>query len=91
MGLPSLGADGGQRTLSSLSFQVSWQACSLPPPGESQVYSRNSIRGQGKGLCVCVCVCVSVLVVYMCGVLYTCGVCMGAVRCTCVHAVVYRT
>ena len=57
MGLPSLGADGGHGPQSSLSFQASWQACSLLPPGESQVYRRNSIRGQGKGLlCVCVCV-----------------------------------
>lgn len=86
MRLPSLGADGGQRTSSSLSFQVSWQACSLPPPGESQVYRRNSIRSQGKGLLY-----VCVLVVYMCGELYTCGVCMGAACCTCVHAVLYRT
>lgn len=86
MGLPSLGADGGQRTSSSLSFQVSWKACPLLPPGESQVYRRNSIRGQGKGL-----LCVCVLVVYMCGVLYTCGVCMCAVYCSCVHAIVYRT
>ena len=70
MGLPSLGADGGQRTLSSLSFQVSWQACSLPPPGESQVYSRNSIRGQGKGLCVCVCLCICVGGVYVWCVVY---------------------
>lgn len=73
MGLPSLGADGGQRTSSSLSFQVSWKACPLLPPGESQVYRRNSIRGQGKGL-LCVCVC------WLC----ICVVCCIHVVCACV-------
>ena len=78
MGLPSLGADEPQ---SSLSFQASWQACSLLPPGESQVYRRNSIRGQGKGLlwgCVCWwCICVVCCIHVVCAwVPYIAHVCM---------------
>ena len=96
MGLPSHGADdSGQRTRRSLSFQVSWQPCPLLPPSESQPRPAGEIPSEARAkvlwVCVCVCVCVCVLVVYMYGVLYTCGVCMSAVCCTCVHAAVYRT
>lgn len=82
MGLPSLGADGGQRTSSSLSLPVSWKACPLLPPGESQVYRRNSIRGQGKGL-LCVCVCVGCVYVWCVVYMWCVHVCRILRMCAC--------
>lgn len=59
-GCPPMGLiDSGQRTRRSLSFQVSWQPCSLLPPSESQPRPAREIpsEARAKVLWVCVCVC----------------------------------
>lgn len=84
-GCPPMGLDdSGQRTWRSLSFQVSWQPCSLLPPSESQPRPAREIPSEARAKVLWVCVCVGGVhvwcVVYMwhvhgCRMLHVCARC----------------